>query len=323
MAPVSEARTTSVIRKAPGRRASDAGRSRLGDLTRPIAKEQRIAPNRRPAVLLGVAGLVVAVGDRRRPVRSARAHVVRAERRDRPPRTAARRAAVGQRRPAARGRPAAAPTNGIMAGGSRGARLIFAGERRQTVVNMPDLPTDLPDGWPYGPVEQMIVLRGDPAAAAAATTTVAPTSTTVLPPVAMTGRCPTSLAAVRMWGVTVAAVAVVGAGDGVRQLGRRRGVPRRPGATSPRSARCSPSSRRRPTPMTCRWCTSSASANRTSPPTCRPRSSRELDDEPWCGSPTSAAEAVDEDEAHVPVLDAGVLLGVGEVADAGATGRSR
>ena len=60
MSPVSEARTTTVIRKAPGRRASDAGRSRLGDLTRPIAKEQRIAPNRRPAILLGVAGLVVA-----------------------------------------------------------------------------------------------------------------------------------------------------------------------------------------------------------------------------------------------------------------------
>ena len=57
---MSEARTTTLIRKAPGRRASDAGRSRLGDLTRPIAKEQRIAPNRKPAVLLGVAGLVVA-----------------------------------------------------------------------------------------------------------------------------------------------------------------------------------------------------------------------------------------------------------------------
>ena len=56
---MSKARTTTLIRKAPGRPASDAGRSRLGDLTRPIAKEQRIAPNRKPAVLLGVAGLVV------------------------------------------------------------------------------------------------------------------------------------------------------------------------------------------------------------------------------------------------------------------------
>ena len=57
--------------------------------------------------------------------------------------------------------------------------LIFAGERRQTVVNVPDLPTDLPDGWPYSPVEQMIVLRGDPATRRRPTTTVAPTATTV------------------------------------------------------------------------------------------------------------------------------------------------
>ena len=37
--------------------ASDAGRSRLGDLTRPVAREQRIAKNRRPAFLLGAVGL--------------------------------------------------------------------------------------------------------------------------------------------------------------------------------------------------------------------------------------------------------------------------
>jgi len=32
-------------------------------------------------------------------------------------------------------------------------------ERRETIVGVPDLPTDLPDGWPYGPVEQIINLR--------------------------------------------------------------------------------------------------------------------------------------------------------------------
>ena len=39
------------------------------------------------------------------------------------------------------------------------ARADAAGERRQTVVDFPDLPTDLPDGWPYGPVERIIALR--------------------------------------------------------------------------------------------------------------------------------------------------------------------
>ena len=36
---------------------------------------------------------------------------------------------------------------------------IRQGERRQTVVDMPDVPADLPDGWPYSPVEQIINLR--------------------------------------------------------------------------------------------------------------------------------------------------------------------
>ena len=28
--------------------------------------------------------------------------------------------------------------------------LVEPGEGRQTVVGLPELPTDLPDGWPYG-----------------------------------------------------------------------------------------------------------------------------------------------------------------------------
>src|SRR4029450_7559723 len=50
---------SSTLRKAPGRRASDSGRSRLGDFTRPIAKAQRITPNRRPAIVFGLVGLAI------------------------------------------------------------------------------------------------------------------------------------------------------------------------------------------------------------------------------------------------------------------------
>ena len=32
-------------------------------------------------------------------------------------------------------------------------------ENLQTIVDLPDLPADLPDGWPYGPVEQIMRLR--------------------------------------------------------------------------------------------------------------------------------------------------------------------
>ena len=36
---------------------------------------------------------------------------------------------------------------------------IQLNERRQTIVDIPGVPTDLPDGWPYGPVEQIVTLR--------------------------------------------------------------------------------------------------------------------------------------------------------------------
>jgi cell division protein FtsL len=178
---VTEARTTSVIRKAPGRRASDANRSRLGDLTRPVAKEQRITPNRRPAVLLGVAGLVVASSIGAAlfglPVRTWFGQNDEIDRLERQLDELQSINSDLQREVDGLG-----SENGIMAAAREQLGLTFAGERRQTVVDMPALPTDLPDGWPYSPVEQMIVLRADPAATAATTTTVAPTSTTTAPP---------------------------------------------------------------------------------------------------------------------------------------------
>ena len=39
--------------------------------------------------------------------------------------------------------------------------LVEPGEGRQTVVGLPELPTDLPDGWPYGAVERIIALRAE------------------------------------------------------------------------------------------------------------------------------------------------------------------
>jgi hypothetical protein len=158
MAAVSEARTTTVIRKAPGRSASDAGRSRLGDLTRPIAKEQRITPNRRPAIILGIAGVVVAgaIGAALfgLPVRTwfgqdnelGRLEVQLGE---------LQSVNADLQREVDRLQTDA----GIMEAAREELGLIVFGERRQTVVNMPDLPTELPDGWPYGPVERIISLR--------------------------------------------------------------------------------------------------------------------------------------------------------------------
>ena len=178
MSPVNDARTTSVIRKAPGRRASDANRSRLGDYTRPVAKEQRITPNRKPAVLLGVAGLVVASAIGAAlfglPVRTWFGQNDEIDRLERQLDELESVNSDLQREVDGLG-----TENGVMAAAREQLGLMFAGERRQTVVNMPDLPTDLPDGWPYAPVEQMIVLRAA-APTAVPTTSVPPTTTSTL-----------------------------------------------------------------------------------------------------------------------------------------------
>jgi cell division protein FtsB len=159
---VSEARTTTLIRK-PRRAASDVGRSRLGDLTRPIAREQRITKNRRPALLLGGVGLVLAVAIGAAlfglPVRTWFAQndeIGRLERqldelRD-----------VNQE--LQQEVDILQTPEGITAAARETLGYIQGNERRQTIVGLPALPRDLPDGWPYGPLERIMDLRSAAAA---------------------------------------------------------------------------------------------------------------------------------------------------------------
>jgi len=154
---VSEARTTTLIRKPP-RAASDAGRSRLGDLTRPIAREQRITKNRRPALLLGAVGLVVAVAIGAAlfglPVRTWFAQDDQIGRLD------GQLAELQDVNNELQQEVDVLQTpEGIAAAARETLGFVQGGEQRQTVVGLPDLPADLPDGWPYGPVEQIINLR--------------------------------------------------------------------------------------------------------------------------------------------------------------------
>ncbi len=157
MSPVTEARTTTVIRKAP-RRASDAGRSRLGDLTRPIAKEQRIAANRRPALVLSAVGVVVAgaIGAALfgLPVRTWFGQ------NDDIARLQSQLDDLGAVNTELQREVDELKTDdGIVEAARAELGYIRQGERRQTIVDMPDVPVDLPDGWPYSPVEQIINLR--------------------------------------------------------------------------------------------------------------------------------------------------------------------
>jgi cell division protein FtsL len=154
---VSEARTTTLIRKAP-RAASDAGRSRLGDLTRPIAREQRIAKNRRPALLVGAVGIIVAVAIGAAlfvlPVKTWLAQNDKIDALHK--QVAATESVNGDLQQEVN---ELQTDEGIRAAAREQLGYQQTNERRQTVVGMPDVPTNLPDGWPYGPVKQIVNLR--------------------------------------------------------------------------------------------------------------------------------------------------------------------
>ena len=158
MSPVTEARTTTIIRKPAGRRASDIGRSRLGDLTRPIAREQRITRDRRPAIIFGVSALVVAgaIGAALfgLPVRTwfdqdEELRQLDHELNELQSVNAELQSEVDRLQTPA----------GVGEAAREELGLIEAGEQRQTVAGWPLLPVDMPNGWPYSAAEQIIAAR--------------------------------------------------------------------------------------------------------------------------------------------------------------------
>lgn len=158
MATVTEARTTTMIRKAVGRSAADEGRSRLGDLTRPIARAQRITPNRKPAILFGLVALVVAVAIGAAlfglPVRTW------FEQDDQLRRLDGQLADVQTVNAELQSEVDRLQTEaGIQEAAREELGLIPAGEDRQTIGGWPLLPADMPDGWPYLAAEQMLAVR--------------------------------------------------------------------------------------------------------------------------------------------------------------------
>ena len=67
---------------------------------------------------------------------------------------------------------------------------VQAGDNRQTMLELPPLPTDLPDGWPYSQVEAILAVR----AAVAAPSTSAVDSSTTAPPTTSTAPATTAVA---------------------------------------------------------------------------------------------------------------------------------
>ena len=153
--------TTKVARPAVPPRASDRGRSRLGDITRPVVRDRRLATRRRSTVLFAVAALgisgALALALFGLPVRTYFDQDTQIEQR------ADQLAEITAVVDDLRSEVARLQTeDGVREAARAELGFVEAGERRQTVLDPVAVPTDLPEGWPYDLVENIVDLRRNP-----------------------------------------------------------------------------------------------------------------------------------------------------------------
>ena len=180
MSPVSRSQTTS-IKRPPKQAAADEGRSRLGDFTRPIPVEKRIS--RRPRVALfaglGVLAVVAVLG-------AAIFILPIGTWRDQDVDLTQRQAELDELEKV-NGQLAAEvdrlqTDDGIREAAREEIGYVEQGEQRSTILPLPPLSTDLPDGWPYSVVTGIIAARAaGPAPTAPATVTSEPVPTEPVP----------------------------------------------------------------------------------------------------------------------------------------------
>ena len=140
------------------RAAADTGRSRLGDSTRPVVRERRILTDWRGTLLLAVVALGIAGALATAlfliPIRTLFDQSSRID--DRTAQVGELEAVVTDlEREVARLR----TEDGVREAAREELGFIQAGEIRETVLDFPDLPLDLPDGWPYSLVNDITHLR--------------------------------------------------------------------------------------------------------------------------------------------------------------------
>ena len=151
-------RTSRIRRPARPASAAERGRSRLGDATRPIVRERRLARSRRGTVLFFLLGVgtvgVLAATVFVLPFRTYVAQDDQID--DRSDQLAEINAVVDDlRSEVARLR----TDEGIREAARAELGFVQAGEQRQTVLPANGVPTDLPEGWPYDLVENIVDLR--------------------------------------------------------------------------------------------------------------------------------------------------------------------
>ncbi len=153
--------SSTIARPDSRRRASDRGRSRLGDITRPIHIDRRITKQRRSTALLvlvavAIAGALAAALF----VLPVQTYFGQNERLDQRRDQLAQLEQVNDdlRSEVDRLR----TDDGVREAARVELGMVEAGERRQSVLALPDVPTDLPDGWPYSLVSGIAELRRNP-----------------------------------------------------------------------------------------------------------------------------------------------------------------
>lgn len=150
---------TTTIPRPTERRASDEGRSRLGDIRRRrLPRADRITPRRRSAWLFGLAALVVAgsIGAALfgLPVRTWFEQSDQLEGLDH---ELSELQTVNQDLQSEGER--LQTDDGIIEAARDELGHIQAGDNRQTMLALPPLPRDLPDGWPYTQVDSILNIR--------------------------------------------------------------------------------------------------------------------------------------------------------------------
>ena len=153
--------SSTIARPDSRRRASDRGRSRLGDITRPIHIDRRITKQRRSTALLvlvavAIAGALAAALF----VLPVQTYFGQNERLDQRRDQLAQLEQVNDdlRSEVDRLR----TDDGVREAARVELGMVEAGERRQSVLALPDVPTDLPEGWPYSLVSGITELRRNP-----------------------------------------------------------------------------------------------------------------------------------------------------------------
>jgi len=153
--------TSTIARPDSQRPAADRGRSRLGDHTRPIHIDRRITRQRRSNVLLALVAFAIAGALAAAlfvlPVQTYFGQDERLEQRSE------QLAQLEQVNDDLRTEVERLRTDdGVREAARVELGMVEAGERRQSILDLPEVPTQLPPGWPYSLVSGITELRRNP-----------------------------------------------------------------------------------------------------------------------------------------------------------------